>query len=358
MVVARSAQSDEGAGGVIDAGGTGRYEGTMTTPPKSRRAVRFTRFGPPEVLEAVIEPLPAPGPADVVVAVGAVGVNFADTMTRRGEYRRDQPLPDVPGVEVVGTVVWAGAESGHTTGTPVAGFLTEGGGYTDHAVVPGRRAFPVPAGLAPVTVAAAFLQGITAWYAVDRNGRTRAGETVLVTGATGGVGGLAVQLAVDAGARVIGTASTPEKRAQALALGCDAAVDPADPELRDTLRGLTGGRGVDVVVDMVGGPVFAAALDALGHNGRYVVVGSSTQQPATFDARRLMPRGQTVSGFILRRIIDADPAEPGRAIAHVLDRVATGVVTLRTETFPLADAAHVHTLLEERRTVGKICLVP
>lgn len=330
----------------------------MTAPPQSRRAVQFSRFGPPDVLELVTEPLPTPGPADVVVAVAAAGVNFADTMVRRGEYRRDQQLPDVPGVEAVGTVVWAGPGSGHVVGTTVAAFLTEGGGYTDHAVVAGRRAYPVPADVAPVTVAAGFLQGITAWYAVDRHGRTRPGETVLVTGATGGVGGLAVQLAADLGARVIGTASTPAKRERARELGCADAVDPADPDLRGTLRDLTDGRGVDVVVDMVGGPVFAAALDALGHNGRYVVVGSSTQQPAVFDARRLMPRGQTVSGFILRRIIDADPDEPGRAITHVLDRVAAGAVRLRTETFPLADAAHVHTLLEERRTVGKICLVP
>ncbi|RTL69153.1 MAG: quinone oxidoreductase [Pseudonocardiaceae bacterium] len=328
----------------------------MTAPPASRRAVRFDRFGPPEVLALVTEAIPEPGPGDVVVAVAAVGVNFADTMTRRGEYRRDQVLPDVPGVEAVGTVVWAGPGSGHVVGTAVAAFLPDGGGYTDHAVVEGRRAYPVPGDIDPVTVAGAFLQGITAWYAVDRFGRTRADETVLVSGATGGVGGLAVQLAADVGARVIGTASTPSKRAEALVLGCAEAVDPADPDLRGTLRGLT--KGVDVVVDVVGGAVFAAALDALGHNGRFVVVGSSTQQPSTFDARRLIPRGQTVSGFVLRRVFEADPGEPARAIAHVLDRVAAGAVRLRTETFPLAEAARVHALLEERRTVGKIVLVP
>ncbi|MBN9112287.1 MAG: zinc-binding dehydrogenase [Pseudonocardia sp.] len=327
----------------------------MTAPPASRRAVRFDRFGPPEVLALVTEAMPEPGPGDVVVAVAAVGVNFADTMTRRGEYRRDQVFPDVPGVEAVGTVVWAGPGSGHVVGTAVAAFLPDGGGYTDHAVVEGRRAHPVPGDIDPVTVAGAFLQGITAWYAVDRFGRTRAGETVLVSGATGGVGGLAVQLAVDVGARVVGTASTPEKRAEAVTLGCVEAVDPADPDLRGVLRR---GPGVDVVVDVVGGAVFAAALDALAHNGRFVVVGSSTQQPATFDARRLIPRGQTVSGFVLRRVFEADPGEPARAIAHVLDRVAVGAVRLRIETFPLGDAAHVHTLLEERRSVGKIVLVP
>ncbi|MGD9986306.1 quinone oxidoreductase family protein [Pseudonocardia sp.] len=329
----------------------------MTALPASRRAVRVDRFGPPEVLGLVTEALPVPRPGDVVVAVAAVGVNFADTMFRRGEYRRDQVLPTVPGVEAVGTVVWAGPGSGHVVGTPVAAFLPDGGGYTDHAVVDGRRAYPVPGDVDPVTVAGAFLQGITAWYAVDRYGRTRSGETVLVTGATGGVGGLAVQLATDVGARVIGTASTADKRAEAVGLGCAEALDPADPDLRGALRDLAG-RGVDVAVDVVGGPVFAAALDALGHNGRFVVVGSSTQQPATFDARRLIPRGQTVSGFVLRRVFEADTAEPARAIAHVLGRVAAGAVALRTTTFPMADAAHVHTLLEQRRTVGKIVLVP
>jgi NADPH2:quinone reductase len=327
-------------------------------PPTSRRVVRFTRFGPPEVLETATEPLPELGPTDVVVAVGAVGVNFADTMVRRGEYRRDQTVPFVPGVEAVGTVAWAPPGSDLAVGTAVAVFLEDGGGYTDLAVARRDRVFPVPADLDPVTVAGSFLQGITAWYALDRHGRTRAGDTVLVTAASGGVGGMAVQLAVDAGATVIGTASTAGKREEAVELGCRAALDVQDPGFGARVRELTGGRGVDVVVDGVGGPVFTVALDALGHNGRYVVVGSASQQPATFDARRLMPRAQTVSGFILRRIMDSDPDEPGRAISHVLDRVATGVVGLRTTTFPLAEAAHVHSLIEQRRTVGKICLLP
>lgn len=327
-------------------------------PPTSRRVVRFDRFGPPEVLQLVTEPLPEPAPDEMVIDVAAVGVNFADTMVRRGEYRRGQTVPFVPGVEVVGRVVWAGPDADVPVGTPVAAFMDEGGGYTDLAVQRRGRVFPVPAGLDPVQVAAAFLQGITAWYALDRHGRTRAGDVVLVPAATGGVGGLAVQLAADAGATVIGTASSPDKRARATALGCREVLDPADPDLRARLRELTGGRGVDVVVDGVGGPLFGIALDCLADNGRYVVVGSATQQPAMLDARRLMPRAQTVSGFILRRIIDADPAEPARAIAHVLDRVGAGAVELRTTTFPLAEAAHVHELIEQRRTVGKVCLLP
>jgi NADPH:quinone reductase len=329
-----------------------------SAPPTSRRVVRFARFGPPDVLEPATEPLPDLGPDDVVIAVRAIGVNFADTMVRRGEYRRDQQVPFVPGVEVVGTVAWAGPHSDLAVGTAVAAFMDEGGGYTDLAVQRRERVFPLPADTDPVAVAAAFLQGITAWYAVDRYGRTRDGDTVLVTAATGGVGGLAVQLATDLGATVLGTASSAEKRAQATALGCREALDAEDPDLRARVRELTAGRGVDVVVDGVGGPVFDRALDCLAHNGRYVVVGSATQQPAHLDARRLMPRAQTVSGFILRRVFEADPAEPQRAIAHVLDRVAAGAVTLRTTTFPLADAAHVHTLIEQRQTVGKICLVP
>lgn len=334
--------------------GAARPEGL----PPVRRVVKFEEFGPPSVLTERSEPLPEPGAGDLVVRVAAAGVNFADTMVRRGEYRRDQRLPSIPGMEVAGTVAWAPPGSALAAGTPVAAFMEDGGGYTDYAIAHRDRVVAVPAGLDGVTVAAAFLQGISAWYAVDRYGHVGPGDHVLVTAAAGGLGGLAAQLAADLGARVIGTASTEAKRAEARELGCMDALDAADPDFGSRVRELTSGQGVDVVIDGVGGPVFDVALACLAYNGRYVVAGSATQQPATVDVRRLMPRAQTISGFIVRRVMELDPAEPARALSRVLDRVAAGAVTLRTVSMRLGEAARAHELIESRQVTGKICLLP
>ncbi len=337
-----------------------RYEAVTHTAdlPGTRHVIAFDAFGPPSVLTARVEPLPVPGPDDVVVKVDAVGVNFADTMVRRGEYRRDQTVPSIPGMEVVGTVIAAPAGSGLEAGAPVAVFMEDGGGYTDYAVQDRSLVTPIPCGTDPVTAAAAFLQGVSAWYAIRRYGYVAGDDFVLVTAAAGGLGGLAVQLAADLGAVVIGTASTPEKRAQARAGGCIEALDGADPQLRHRVIELTGGHGVDVVIDSVGGPLFETALGCLAHNGRYVVAGSATQQPANLDVRRLMPRGQTVSGFIVRRVMELDAHEPARALAHVLARIAAGAVTVSATSMPMSEAARAHTLIESRQSVGKICLIP
>lgn len=333
----------------------------MTLPthlPRLRRVVGFEEFGPPSVLVEQSQPLPELGADDVLIQVTAAGVNFADTMVRRGEYRRDQQLPFIPGMEVAGTVAWAPPGTGLSAGMPVVGFMEDGGGYTDYAVQQRDRVFTVPADIDGVTVAAAFLQGVSAWYAVERYGHVRAGDRVLVTAAAGGLGGLAVQLAADLGGSVIGTASSADKRAQARKLGCIDALNVDDPDFHSKVLDLTGGRGVDVVIDGVGGPVFDTALACLAHNGRYVVAGSATQQPATLDVRRLMPRAQTVSGFIVRRVMELDASEPGRALSHVLDRIAAGAIRVRATSMGLGDAAQAHRLIESRQSVGKICLVP
>ena len=332
---------------------------TLPSPiPHRRRVVGFEEFGPPSVLVEQSQPLPALGADDVLIRVTAAGVNFADTMVRRGEYRRDQILPHVPGMEVAGTIAWAAPGGSLSVGMPVVGFMEHGGGYTDYAIQQRDRVFTVPADIDGVTVAAAFLQGVSAWYAVVRYGHVRAKDNVLVTAAAGGLGGLAVQLAADRGASVIGTASSPDKRSQARELGCVDALDVADPDFRSQVLELTGGRGVDVIIDGVGGPVFGAALACLAHSGRYVVVGSATQQPATLDVRHLMPRAQTVSGFIVRRVMELDANEPGRALSHVLDRISAGAIRVRTTSMALGDAAQAHRLIESRQSVGKICLVP
>jgi NADPH2:quinone reductase len=301
------------------------------------------------------EPMPERGADDVLVAVEAIGVNFADTMVRRGEYRRDQPLGFTPGFEVAGRVV-EGPPDGPPPGSLVVVFTEHGGGYADHVVAARDHVFTVAPELDAVSAAALFTQGVTAWYAVHRYGAVRPGESVLVHAAAGGLGALCVQLCAEQGAHVIATASTPQKLEIARGHGAAETV-LSDPEaLAVAVRERTAGHGADVVIDGVGGPLFAPSMRALAFNGRYVVVGSASQAPAELDVRALMPRGQTVVGFVVARVAELDPAEPQRAFDAVQERFADG--RLRPELTVLGpdDLARAHELIESRALTGKLVL--
>ncbi|HEY4277946.1 MAG TPA: zinc-binding dehydrogenase [Conexibacter sp.] len=324
--------------------------------PVSRRLVVLERFGGPEELRWVEAPMPPRGADEVVVAVEAIGVNFADTMVRRGEYRRDQPLTFTPGFEVAGRVL-AGPDDGPPLGARVVAFTEHGGGYADHVVVSARQVHEVLDGIEAVDAASLFTQGVTAWYAVHRYGRVAAGERVLVHAASGGLGGLCVQIAAEAGAEVVAVASTESKRAHAREHGAAHAL-AGDPEtLTAAVREAIGNDGVDVVIDGVGGPLFTPSLRALAFNGRYVVVGSASQAPATLDVRALMPRGQTVVGFVVARVAELDPAEPARAFAEVQQRLLDGRLRQPVTVLPAYDAARAHELVESRALTGKAVLV-
>jgi NADPH2:quinone reductase len=325
--------------------------------PATRRAVVLDRFGPPEVMRVANEPMPEPGEHEVLVAVEAIGVNFADTIVRRGEYRREQPLSFTPGFEVAGRVTRAGSGAALAPGTPVVAFTENGRGYADYVVVPAGRVYPVPGDVAAEDLAALFIQGVTAWYAVHRYGRVADGERVLVHAGAGGVGGLAIQLARRAGAIVVATASSEEKLEIARELGAHAGVR-SDPEtLRADVQEVTGGRGCEVVIDGVGGPLFAPSLALLANSGRYVVVGSASQEAAELDVRRLMPRAQTVVGFIVARVADEDPEEPRAALLILCDLLRAGHLRLRRTLVPFEDVARVHEDMEARRHTGKYVLV-
>jgi NADPH2:quinone reductase len=316
-------------------------------------------FGAPDVLRLEERPTAAPAAGEVLVDVEVAGVNFGDTMIRRGEYLRDQPLSMAPGCEVVGRIALAGEGVELAVQTRVAGWVEQGGAYSDRVIVPAHRVYPVPEDVPAGAIAAVFLQGTTADYAVHRYGRLQPGEWLLAHGASGGVGGLAVQLAKLAGGRVVATASTPAKREIARAQGADVAVDSGDPDtLAERLRDATGGHGADVVVDGVGGALFMPSLRALAFRGRYVIAGSASQQPAMFDARRLLPRTQTVCGFILARIEEEDPGEPSRSLLRLCDLVREGRLRPRYETLPLESAPDVHRRIEDRTLVGKVVLQP
>lgn len=329
----------------------------MTTIPESRRVIEIRQFGGPDTLQAATEKMPRLEAGKVLVAIGAVGVNFADTMVRRGEYRKDQQLPCVPGLEAAGRVVAVGPGTSMAIGTRVAAFLESGGAYSDYAAISEDLLFPIEVDLPDDVVAASFLQGVTAWYCVHRYGRVAADDAVLVSGASGGLGTWAVQLASASGATVVGLASTADKRAHALRLGCTEAFDPGSPDLTAQLRNITKS-GFDVIIDGVGGPLFERLMPALAKNGHYIVAGSATQRPAMLDTRHLLPRGQSITGFVVRNVMDMDANEPQAALTECLHHIAAGRVTVDITTMGMSDAAKAHALLEERHVAGKLVLDP
>ena len=254
------------------------------------RAIQVSEFGGPEVLELVNLDTPEPGPGQVLIDVTRAGINFADTHSRADAYLVSPELPYVPGGEVVGLRA--------DTGERVVA-LTGNGGYAEQAVAHEFLCWPVPDGVDDGIALALAVQGVTAWHLIHTCGRVQAGESVVVHAAAGGVGSLAVQLARRAGAHVIATASTDEKRALALELGAHAAVSPGPDGLAARLIEANGGSRVDVVLEMVGGEVFRQSLGALDTFGRLVIYGQASHEPSELEAARLQSRCRWVVGFWL-----------------------------------------------------------
>jgi NADPH2:quinone reductase len=314
------------------------------------RAIQIEEFGGPEVLRLVELPKPQPGPGEVLIRVSRAGMNFADTHQRQDQYVAAQELPMVPGAEVAGVR--------EDTGQRVVA-LTGHGGYAEYAVAPASRCFPIPDGVDDGTALALLLQGLTAWHLYRTAGRVGHGESVVVHSAAGGVGSLAVQLgrAMEAG-RVIATAGSEERRALALELGADAAVDGAPEGLTERLVQANHGNPVDVVFDMAGGEVFERSLRALAPFGRIVVCGISSREQNHVRTGHLLRNSRTVAGFWVYHCLDR-PTMVDEALADLFRLVREGRLRpVLGGTYPLADAARAQTDLAERRTTGKLLLDP
>ena len=314
------------------------------------RAVQQREFGGPEVLELVELPVPEPGDGDVLIRVSRAGMNFADTHQRRNDYLAPQELPLVPGGEVAGVR--------EDTGERVVA-LTGNGGYAEYAIAREALTFPIPEGVDDGTALALILQGLTAWHLYRTAARVSPGESVVVIAAAGGVGSLAVQLGKPLGAgRVIGTASTPDKRDLVLELGADAAID-ADPEgLKDRLIEANLGRQVDVVFEMAGGEVFDACLAALAPFGRLVTYGIASGKGNEVHTRKLMSRSRAVIGFWLMHCM-GKPEMVDEALRDLYARAARGELrAVVGATYPLSEARQAQIDLAERRTTGKVLLDP
>jgi NADPH2:quinone reductase len=319
------------------------------------RAIQMTEFGGPEVLKLTELPKPEPGPDDVLIRVTRAGLNFADTHTRTNSYVRKATLPLVPGGEVAGIR--------EDTGERVVALVGDGG-YAEYATAPRELVHPIPDELDDGTALALIVQGLTAWHLYRTSARVAGGESVVVHAAAGGVGSLAVQLGCPLGAgRVIATASSADKRALALELGADVAIDPAPEGLTERLIEANGGREVDVVFEMAGGAVFDASYAALAPFGRIVVCGIASQQPNEVSTGSLLRHSRSVVGFYLFHCLQ----RPGMFAAGLSElftragRPPVGRGELRTViggTYPLERAAQAHIDLRERRTTGKLLLDP
>jgi NADPH2:quinone reductase len=314
------------------------------------RAIQVQEFGGPEVLRLVDVPPPEPGPGEVLIRVTRAGINFADTHRRRDEYLAATELPLVPGAEVAGVREDTGERVVALTGT---------GGYAEYATAPEALTVPIPDGVDDATALALMLQGLTAWHLYRTSAKLQAGETVVVHAAAGGVGSLAVQLGRPMGAgRVIATASTAEKRALALELGADAAVDAAPAGLADRLAEANLGRRVDVVFEMVGGEVFEQSLHALAPFGRLVAYGNASGRANEVSTGRLMRSSTAVVGFWLVHCMGR-PEMVGEPLADLFVRAARGELrAIVGGTYPLSQAAQAHEDMQARRTTGKLLLDP
>ncbi len=311
------------------------------------RAIRIDEWGGPDVLKLVEDaPKPEPGEGETLIRVSLAGVNYADTHARANDYLTRFELPLIPGSEVVGTT-----EDGRRVAAIVAH-----GGYAEHAVAP--VPIPVPDDVSDTAALALLIQGLTAWHLYKTSARVEPGETVVVHAAAGGVGTLALQLGKAFGARVIATASTPEKRELALELGADAAVDVNDPHLALRLRRANDGKPVDVVLEMAGGRVFDASLDALAPFGRLVAYGIASHEGNEVASGTLMHGSKAVVGFWLVHVLRR-PELVGGPMTDLFSRVASGTLrVVEGATYPLSEARRAHEDMQARRTTGKLVLDP
>lgn len=312
------------------------------------KAIQIEEFGGPEVLRYVEVDEPVAGEGEVLIEVARSGINFADTHATRNDYLAEQQLPLVPGAEV----------SGRTPdGRRVASILASGG-YAEKAVAPESWLVPIPDEVDDDQAAALLLQGLTAMALVQRCARVEAGETVVVEAAAGGTGSLSVQLAKRVGAKVIGLASSEEKRALVERLGADATVDSRAGDLQAAILEANGGEKVDAVLHMSGGDAFDAELAALAPLGRMVVFGIASREQREVSTAALLRGSKSVIGFwLVHLLLRRDLAAP--MIGELLGAVAAGELEVTIGgVYPLSEAARAHEDLIGRRTSGKLLLDP
>ncbi len=322
------------------------------------RAVRAPEPGGPEALVVAEVPDPVPGPGEVLVAVHAAGVNRADILQRKGHYPPPPGAPDVLGLEAAGEVVGLGeGVDGIGVGDRVCAILP-GGGCAELVALPAETAVPWPAGLDAVGAAAVPEVFTTAYDNLVNRGRLRRGETVLLHGGSSGVGTAGIQLAARMGCRVLVTAGNADKLAACADLGADAGINYREEDFVERVRELTDGRGVDVILDIIGGRYLDGNLRCLATEGRLVIIGLMGGATAELDLGRLLTRRLTVTASTLRaRPVEAKAALARQLVAEVWPGFADGSLRPVVDTvLPLEEVAEAHRRMESSEHVGKIVL--
>ncbi|TGB03895.1 quinone oxidoreductase family protein [Halobacillus salinus] len=323
------------------------------------RAIQFKQFGGPDVLEPVDVDEPILESDQVLIKVKAIGVNYADTARREGAYVVPTPLPFIPGAEVAGVVEDVGnPDSRFKKGDRVV-TLIGSGGYAEYVAAKEQTLIPIPDNVDDQMAVALPLQGLTAYHILLTMGRMEKGETVLVHAAAGGVGSLAVQLAKHYGAgNVIATASSDAKLALAKELGADHVVNYTEPNWREAVLEASDGRGVDVALEMAGGEVFHETIKCMRPFGRVVTYGVASGEMPQLNAAGLMNRNLSVIGFFLPQIMKK-PVLFEKSLQELLLLVKYGDLKLTVGgVFGLEEAAHVHEIMQARKTKGKLVLTP
>jgi NADPH2:quinone reductase len=323
------------------------------------RAAVCSELGPPSVLRIEERPDPEPGPGQVVLAVEAAGVNFVDGLFIAGQYQIKPALPFVPGSEVAGVIDAVGAGVERLTPGQRVMANTGLGGYASRVAVAATSAVTLPDRLDSPR-AAAFTQSYsTSLFALRDRAGARAGESVLVLGAGGGIGLAAIGVARALGCRVLGVASSEEKRAAALATGAETVLDPASSSLKEAARDWAGGTGVDLVVDAVGGELAEPSLRALGDGGRYLVIGFASGAIPSLPLNQVLLRNRSVLGIDWGIWAMRHPEQQEALLSDLLAMVDAGTIDpVRPAQYPLDDVARALADLLGRRVVGKIALIP
>jgi putative PIG3 family NAD(P)H quinone oxidoreductase len=321
-------------------------------------AIEISAPGGPEVLVPAERPMPSITAGEVLIKVAAAGVNRPDVAQRMGRYPPPPGASDIPGLEIAGTIQTVGSDVKNWRAGDHVCALVSGGGYAEYCAAPAPQCLPLPRGIDLVHAAAIPETTFTVWTNVFDRGRLKNGESILVHGGSSGIGTTAIQLAKARGARVFATAGTTEKCRACESIGADRAINYRDSDFVAAVRELTGGKGVDVILDMVGAEYLQRNLDALAMEGRLVHIGQLGGAKAQINLTPVLRNRLTITGSTLRA---RSVSEKGAIAAAVHEQVwplfeSGAVRVLVHRTFPLSNAAEAHRVMESSTHIGKLVL--
>jgi NADPH2:quinone reductase len=322
------------------------------------RAIEITQPGPPDVLKVCDRPVPTLKPGEVLIKVHAAGVNRPDVLQRTGNYPVPPGAPDLPGLEIAGEIVDGDAAGGGFKIGDMVCALVQGGGYAEYCAAPIQQCLPIPKGMSAVEAASLPETFFTVWSNVFDRARLTGKETLLVQGGSSGIGVTAIQMAKALGHRVFATAGSDEKCRACEALGAERGINYRTEDFVEVVKAATGGKGVDVILDMVAGDYVTREINCLADDGRLVVIALLGGAKATVDLGQILRRRLTVTGSTLRpRPIEFKAAIVSKLREHIWPLLGSGEIKpVIHQVFPLEEAAEAHRLMESSTHIGKLVL--